>query len=118
MIVELATFPDLPRSQQTVTLEDNQYRVRLTWRPRLNGWYLDLTELDETPIAVGRRLSPGWGPLIGLLPAEAPAGLFYVRGPSEYEQGSLGDSLKLLYYDSTDLPAGTQDTEVLHITVT
>ena len=117
MISELATFPDLPQSTQTVTLAGVQYRVRLTWRPRTNSWYLDIYTLEEVAIALGRRLSPGWGPLIGLLPEGAPAGLFYVRGPSTYIQGSLGSDVKLLFYETADLPSAPVDSDPLTITV-
>jgi hypothetical protein len=64
----LAVYATLPRSTQTVTLDDVQYRLRLTWYERLQAWYADLYQLDGTPLALARRLSPQWALLRNILP--------------------------------------------------
>ena len=55
----ISTFPLLPDTTQTVTLNAVQYRLRLYWRDRLAGWYVDLVSLAGEGIALGRRVSPG-----------------------------------------------------------
>lgn len=105
MGVQLSTFPALPASIQTVTLEDEQFRVRLTWRHRCQAWYMDLYALDETPLLLGRRLSAGWSPNAGLVIENGPAGYFLVRGLDDYAREDLGANLRLLYYTSDEVAA-------------
>ena len=107
----VSTFPALPAFKQTLTLESTQYRLRLTWRARLQGWYADLYLLDETPLALGRRLSAGWGPFFGLSLPDGPDGLFVVRGVDGYARADLGDALKLLYYTRAELAAAAPEAE-------
>lgn len=95
----LPTFTDVPSHRYTVSLDDVQFRVRLTFRRRLRAWYMDLFKLDETPIAQGRRLEPTFGPLVGLSPIDGPDGEFYVRGaPKPYTREEFGDAVRLAYY--------------------
>jgi len=106
MGAELHTFPSIPSFRQTVALGERTFVVRLTWRARLEGWYLDLSKPDGSPIAVGRRVSPQWGPLIGLLPGDAPDGVLYVRGPSGgYTRDMLGAEVVLAYYAADEIPS-------------
>lgn len=111
MGLAVSTFQGLPAHRQTLSLESTQYRLRLTWRPRLRGWYADLYTLDEAPLALGRRLSAGWGPFFGLSLPNGPDGLFVVRGLDGYAQGDLGGALKLLYYTRAELAAAAPAAE-------
>lgn len=113
----LSVDPDLPASTQTVTLGDVQYRLRLTWRPRLRAWYADLYELDGTALWLGQRVSPRWALNLGLEPDGAPAGLLLVRGPDSYRRGDLGGSLKLVFYADADLPAPTSTDLAISVSV-
>ncbi len=112
----VATYPDLPQFTQTLTLDEVQYRLRLTWRPRQRAWYADLWLLDGTAVALGRRVSPKWGLLLGLLPAGAPAGTLYVRGSDPYERDMLGDSLAIVYYTAAEVGEAPAD-PALQVTV-
>lgn len=96
----IQTYPNLRQHSQAVTLSGQSYRLRLTWRQRNQGWYLDLYEDDNTPLLLGRRLSPGWSPdaRTRVLP-----GLLYVKGPSPYDRSHLGGRLTLLYYEPEEL---------------
>ena len=116
-IIVLPTFPDLPQSLQTLTLELVQYRVRFTWRERLQAWYLDLLELDETPIVLGQRVSPGWGPLYRLLPMASPPGLFFVSGPEPYSREMLGSEVVVLFASSDEIPPDTVTDSGLTVTL-
>lgn len=101
----LATFPTLDQSIQTVTIEDVQYRLRLTWRARCAGWYLDLVLLDGTPIALGRRLCAGIPVVIGPIVENAPPGMIVVRGTDDYARDDLGTALVLAYYATGEIAA-------------
>lgn len=109
----LATHPSLPQHTQTVTLDGTQFRLRLTWRHRLRGWYLDLYALDETPLLLARRLCPGWSLNLGLTIEGGPEGVLLVTGPDDYERGDLGGALLLWYYPRAELQAVYVAPEVL-----
>lgn len=105
MGVELSTFPSLPSSIQTMTLDGAQFRLRLTWRHRNQGWYLDLWTLAGTPLLLGRRLSAGWSPNLALVLEDGPDGFLYVRGLDGYAREDLGTSLRLMYYPASEIAA-------------
>lgn len=107
MGVIVSAFPSVPSTIQTVTLGEQQYRLRLTWRRRLQGWYMDLYTLAGDPLALGRRLSPGWSPLLGIVLDEetAPDGHFVVRGLDDYLREDLGEGLTLAFYTTEELEA-------------
>lgn len=103
----LSAQPSRPAALQTVTLGDQQFRVRFTWRRRCAAWYMDLYTLDETPLAMGRRVSAGASPLWGLVLDEAlaPDGYFVVRGLDGYQREDLGTSLTVAFYTTAELAA-------------
>lgn len=102
-----------------LALGEVSYQVRLTWRPRTASWYLDLWKADGTGIALGRRLSPKWGPLAGLTLADAPAGyVLGVLGPDGYTKADLGDSLVLMAHEVAELAALVPTSTTPPITVT
>lgn len=105
MSLTLSTFPTLPASRQTVTLEGTQFRVRLTWRHRCRAWYLDLWTLAGTALALGRRLSPDWSPLLGFVLEGGPDGYLFVRGFDGYERLDLGKGVRLLYFTRAEVQA-------------
>lgn len=103
MPLQISTFHALPASIQTVTLDGVQYRLRLTWRHRCRAWFMDLLALDESPLVLGRRLSAGWAPNVGMVLTGGPPGLFFVRGGDGYERADLGTNLSLMYYSQAEL---------------
>jgi len=105
-----AAFAAQPSTRFIVTLEAVRYQARLTWRKRTAAWYLDLWTQDGTAVALGRRLSPGFGPLLGTLQASTPAGILYVRGPDQHTQEMLGAELTLHYYTADEIPTRSSDT--------
>jgi hypothetical protein len=113
----VATFADLPASRQVVTLGGVQYQLRLTWRDRTASWYADLWSATGTPIMLGQRLSPGWAVGLGLTPAGKPDGVLLVRGPSDYDRGTLGGAMRLVFYPTSELPASSEDDDGLTVTV-
>ena len=108
MALLLPGFPDLPAHRLRVTLGARTYDLRLTWRERPASWYLDLWTTDGTPIALGRRLTPGWDPILGLGIEDSPddGGFLLVRGPDPYQRSDLGGSLRLVWMDAAEMAAG------------
>ena len=108
MALLLPGFPALPSHRLRVPLGARAYDLRLTWRERPAGWYLDLWQVDGTPIALGRRLTPGWDPILGLGIADSPddGGFLTVRGPDPYERADLGTALRLVWMTTAEVEAG------------
>jgi len=110
-VVELPILHDLPSHRYRIQLGGVSYVVRLTYRDRLASWYLDLYDVDEEPIALGRRLSPRFSPLLGIGVDRGPSGLLYVEGPDRDGR----DTVRLYHIDPTALVA--TDTVTLAVSV-
>ncbi len=94
----------LAQQTQEVTLGEARYIVRMTWRARLRGWYLDLFDADGVQLVAERRLEAGWGPLWGLAFDGAPTVTLVVIGPQHYTQADLGAGLEVLTFALDELP--------------
>lgn len=104
MPVLLSTRPDLRKHTQRVELDGVVYRIVLTWRQRLSAWYLNLyRSSDDAPIALGRRICPGWSPLFENTNPLRPPGAFVIIGPEDYQRTDLGDRVQILYYTQEEL---------------
>lgn len=114
MVGILPTFPEQPAASYELVLEDETYRVRLVYRERTAAWYLDLRTQDGTGLALGRRLSPGFAPVINR-PEGSPPGVLLVTGLDGYAKGDLGGPLKLLYVSSEDLTPPEAESPALRI---
>jgi hypothetical protein len=90
----LPTFTDVPQATYTVELAGTKYNLRLTWRPRLASWYMDVFDVDDVPIALGYRVTPEsvWRKLI-------PDGFFLAVGPDPYLREHLGQTLLPMYVE-------------------
>lgn len=113
----LATFSTVPDSPQAVTLGALSYRVRLYYRVRLRGWYMDISDANSVALVTGRRISPSWGPLLGIKRAGLPDGYIYIQGPDVYERSDLGEALLLIYYESSELPAAPVVTDAVTVAI-
>lgn len=94
---------DLRKQRQRVELDGLFFEIALTWRTRPKAWYMDLYDQDGQPVALGRRLSPGWAPLRGVSDRGVPDGSFIVKGLRDYSRTDLGDTLLLVYYTEDEL---------------
>jgi len=101
MAIELPILTDEPSHRFRATLDGRKFVLRLTYRDRTASWYLDLYDVDEVPIALGRRLSPGSSPLLGVGVDRGPAGMLYVVGTEPYPR----DGLRLIYIEAAELTA-------------
>ena len=103
-----------------IALDNEEFVLTFTFRARTSSWYIDVAASDGAPLAVGRRMSPGWGPLLGLNLPGSPKGELWVEADRDpYEREDLGTRLKLFYIpeaeaDATVVPADPN----LSITVT
>lgn len=84
----LPTFPRLPQAIYEIELAGTTCTARLTWRPRLASWYIDLFDAAGEPIALGYRVTPEsvWRKL-------EPDGYFTALGNDPYLQFDLGTTL-------------------------
>jgi hypothetical protein len=103
----LSLDPVVPSYLRTFTLGGTDYRIALTWRERTGSWYLDLYDAEEAPLALGRRVSPGWSPLLGLDIDGGPEGMLFVRGPEPYRREDLGAGLRIIFYPTSENPDPT-----------
>lgn len=124
MANKIATFQEQPQFSQQVAVGGLELRLRMTYRQRLASWYLDALDLDDAPIVVGRRLSPGFPPFYGLAletiaPPALPAGvIWYVMGPENYVREDLGDTLTLITIGLAELPAAVATGDDVVVVVT
>jgi hypothetical protein len=98
-IQEIHTFPQFSQFTLTMQMGPTKLTLRMTWRDRTKSWYLDIFQIDGTPLVLGRRLSPYWSPIFG--DARTPElidGSIAVRGLDGYEQDDLGTTSLLLWY--------------------
>ena len=108
---------DNPCQSQVLTLGGAQYRLRLTWRERLAGWYADLWDAEGAQVWAGVRVSSSWALGFGLSPENRPDGIFLVRGPNEARRQDLGASQRLVFYGTDELPEIVADDLGLVVTV-
>lgn len=112
----LPGFPDQPQHSMTVVLDDRDVIARLTWRERPAAWYLDLLEIDETPIILGRRVVAQWLPVFGFV--IDIAGQFVVLGTEGYDRDDLADSLQLVYFGEDEVRGPELEDYGIRITAT
>jgi hypothetical protein len=115
MAITFQLFPSQAQDTSTQSWVDRQIRMRLTWRERTGAWYVDLFELDDTPIVFGRRISPSFFPLLGLgfegesLPRDQ---VLFVAGPTDpYERDTLADTLVVSLVSQSEIDEFLTDPE-------
>ena len=65
MTVIVPTQPNVPWYRQRTTLEGRDYVLSFRWNERSGRWYMDVSDQDEVPLAVGVKLVPSY-PLLGV----------------------------------------------------
>lgn len=100
-------FPEISSHIQTVVLSTRKFRIRFTYRDRTLSWYMDLRTVDGVAIALGRRLSPFWGPILQHTIENEPDGILLVQGTDGYAKADLGDTLNLIFIPDAEVPAAT-----------
>lgn len=112
MALLLPGFPVQPSHRITVALgplgeAGVVFVLRFTWRARTASWYVDLFGADGvTAIVMGRRMSPQWAPHAGLVLADLPPGLLFVRGKDGFERDDLAtDNLRAVFFATAEVEA-------------
>ena len=106
--------PILPDEQYpiydySIDLGESRYRIVLTFRERLDSWYLDLYDAAGTLLLVGKRLSVN-NPLLdryaidGLPPGELVCVDTSGNDGLECGYADLGHRCALVYLDPADIP--------------
>jgi len=104
--LQIAPFPAIQSSVQSVTLGTLRVGIGLVWNRALQGWYLDVFAADGTRLIVGRRLCPSFAPNFGMaFEVTELQGLFTVEGTDGYTQGALGSQLQLKWWSPEELQA-------------
>jgi len=103
MPLVFSTFPELPASRQTVELEGDVYELRLHWQRRNQAWYCDLAVADGEQLFSGARISPRFGPTVGVRIDGLPPGQILAAGQDPYRRKDLGSGLFLLYATPEEL---------------
>lgn len=109
MAGEFPAFPAYPQYSMKIPIATVIYLFTFTWRERMSSWYLDVSLEDGTELLRGKRLSPSWPTLKGLLLQDAMEGVLFVRGPDQIAQEDFGREMLLLYYPDAELPAAPVD---------
>jgi len=106
MPIQIAAFPTIQSSVQTVTLGTKRVGIGMVYNESTAGWYMDLFAADGSALFQGRRLSPSFSPSFGLA-FESPAfdGGLTTEGQDGYTQAALGSNLLLWWYSPAELAA-------------
>lgn len=109
-------FPQQPQDTSTQPWGDQQVLIRTTYRERTSAWYMDILTIEEAPLALGRRISPQFAPLLGLglegegLPRDR---YLVVDGPIDpYLKKDLSDTLIAILLTQAEVDAAAAEAEV------
>ena len=94
-MLEVPLTPSTPRYRQEVTIAGTPYLFDVRWNSRAEVWFLDLLQIDETPIRQGIAMVLGtW---LGLRTARTsvdfPPGLIYMQDLSGENRDATFDDL-------------------------
>lgn len=84
---------NFPKQVLVVPLGDRTYRIRQVWRERLRAWYLEISLVDGTEVAMGMRVAAG-GVLVSDMnrwdSAGEAGGVLVATGRDLYAREDLG----------------------------
>ena len=95
---------------QTVDLDGSDFVFVFRWNDREQRWYLGITDTDDTPIFMGRKLVADWLTLKPLVDQTLrPRGELLVvdttGGGLDPRIGDLGNRVRLLYFNEAEIAA-------------
>jgi hypothetical protein len=101
----------------TIPLDGVTYRIELTYKSRQEGWYLNLYDVDENPLLLGKRLAVDTELLAryeieGLPPGELTCVDMEGTG-TEPTFESLGKQHLFWYFAEADLPVEVASEDLL-----
>jgi hypothetical protein len=105
MPVSIPLPVDTPRFTSAVTLDGQDYTMRLDYSEREQRWFLDVLTSAGAVVVAGCKLVASWPPLRGVVGRSRPPGMLMVvtangEAPTFRE---LGRSASLLYYSAAEV---------------
>lgn len=97
-------IPKDPISSQRVELDGDgkEYTIRLKWVSKFQRFYMDIYDVEHTPLIEGVKLVQGAPVNLPFLQTNGPKGLFVLTGSGDLRRDSLSSTAYTLYY----LPRG------------
>jgi len=106
-MIILPTRTDVPRYTFQIDLDESTFNFSFEWNDRDSSWYMSISDADELPLLMGRRVCVGAPLLDRFNKAGLPAGLLYAIDTTgkniEPDFADLGDRVKLMYLEAADL---------------
>jgi hypothetical protein len=99
-ILEIPTRTDLSVYGLTVDLDDVIFSLRFTFNVRSNHWYMDVYDIDGSPLREGVKLVSNWPLLTAWMARGRPEGEFIAANPSsddDPDRDTIGTSSVLVY---------------------
>jgi len=85
---------------QTVDLDGERWIMRVSWRPRLFAWYVDIYTRNGDPVMLGRPILAGR--ILNFSVLDGPPGTLIALG-EDPSRTTLGTACRLLYYSADEL---------------
>lgn len=101
--VEIPVSKDVPNYTQRVTLDGREYLLGFDWNDREQRWYLSISTVDETPLAMGIKVIANWPLLRKFTDDRLPPGVLMAadlspEGGEPPGFSDLGRRVKLHYF--------------------
>lgn len=89
-----------PSYTQSVDLDGERWLMKISWRPRLHAWYVNLYNRNGEPVMLGRPILAGRQLNFSVL--DGPPGVLIAVG-QDPGRTNLGEACRLLYYSEDEL---------------
>jgi hypothetical protein len=102
--MEIIPVPDNPHRREKIPVDGVTLFWIFNYEARSESWYIDVLDSDEQPIIRGKRLTPGWNPLMRRKSEALPKGTFYVYStldPIGRDGFASGDA-QFVYFDEAE----------------
>lgn len=101
--IEIPVAVDTPLYTERVTLDGQEYVLKLDWNDRENRWYLSIYAIDLTPLATGIKVVANWPLLRRFTNAGIPPGVLVATdlspmGGESPTYSELGARVRLTYF--------------------
>jgi hypothetical protein len=116
-MLEIVVRPELLDYLDTINLGGVILTLALSYRVRTDDWWISFLDEESQPILQGKRIVTGWPLNIGVYDDRLPQGLFVAlrlgEGESDARAGELGRTVKLTFFEASDLAALGDEPDLL-----
>lgn len=109
MVLVLPTSTDTARYSFRIELDSVHYRFGFNWNNRASHWYFSIRDRNDVLLLASRRVVVGFPLLNRFRDPRLPAGMLDAIDTSGKDTdpgfADLGDRVKLLYTEASDIPA-------------